>query len=233
MKRNLLLLLAVAFLASLIKINTATALMQPYSRSDDSRLRALESKQFHHDVNEYESPETKMARMIMEMSLENAENEKLKEEIKNEMANQVQAKQPAKTNEEICKASIGENSQYNTLLKKCECAEEYKLYNNKCISKLEHGNKYCEETIGINSKYDSEKDSCTTNEDYCKEKLGDNSKYSIVNNQCECVDGFILNENTCIDEKPNSTKGEQLEIENKPLSLSERFANFFQKLKFW
>lgn len=144
-----------------------------------------------------------------------------------------QAKQPVKTNGDICKASMGENSQYNTLLKKCECVEKYKLYNNKCISKLEYGIEYCKETIGINSKYDSEKDSCTTNEDYCKEKLGDNSRYSIANDSCECIDGFILNENTCMNEKPNDINIEQVETENKPLSFSKKIINIFQKLKFW
>jgi len=228
MKKNLLSLLITVFLVNLITVNIATALVQPYSNSSDSRLRALESKQFYHGMNEYESPGTKASRMVMEMTLENAKNERLKEEIKNEIASQNQIKQPIKTSAEICKASMGEDSQYNTLLEKCECVDGYKSFKNKCIDKLEYGIEYCKETVGINSIYDAEKDVCITNEEYCKEKLGDNSKYSIANDQCECMTGFVLSDNICIEERID-----KVEIENKPVSISERFVNFLQKLRFW
>jgi|GEM_PF-7062556 len=228
--------LGLVFLAivNLTTVNNAFASLLPLTEgglnSANTRTQEREIQNLKNEVyqKKYVDPSTSTARMIMEMSLENAENEKLKEEIKNEINSQNRINQPVKTNEEICKTSIGENSKYNASLKKCECADEYKLYKNKCISKLEYGNEYCKETIGISSKYDSEKDKCLTNEDYCKEKLGYGSRYSIGNEQCECVDGFILTDNVCVEEKK-----EEVKEESKLSNLSGIIFNFFQKLKFW
>lgn len=210
--------------ASLLPL-TESGLNSAKTRTQEREIQNLKNQV---NQNNYSNPTKSTTDLIMEMTQQNMANEKLKEEIMDEVESQKQISQPIKTKEEICKDSMGDNSRYNSSSKKCECVEEYKLFKNKCLSKLEYGNEYCQETLGINSMYDNENDKCLTNEDYCKEKMGYGARYSIGDEQCQCADGFVLVDNSCAKEKK-----EEIKIEPKPSSFSGRIINFFQKLKFW
>lgn len=205
--------------ASLLPL-TDSGLNSAKTRTQERELQNLKNRV---NQNNYTNPTKSTTDLVMEMSQQNAANEKLKEEIRAEMNAKNQKTQAAN-----CSESLGDNSKYNSDSKKCECAEEYKLYKNKCISKADYQDEYCKETIGINSKYDNENDKCLTNEDYCKEKLGYGARYSIGSEQCECTDGFAMNDNLCVEEKT-----EEMKTETKSNGISGRIINFFQKLKFW
>lgn len=228
-RKSILLSISLFLLVNLIKTDYASASLLPITESGlnsaKTRNQEREIQNLKNQVYQknYVDPGTSTANLIMEMSQQNAANEKLKEEIRAEMNTKTQKVQAIN-----CSESLGENSRYNSDSKKCECIEEYKLYKNKCIDKLEYGNEYCKETLGINSRYDNENDKCLTNEDYCKEKMGYGAKYSIGNEQCECMDEFTLNDNICVEEKKEEAK-----IETRPDSFSGRIVSFFQKLKFW
>ena len=185
----------------------------------ESRIRTLETESFNQDMESYESPASSTARLIMEMTAENAK----KEEIKNEILNEIKTQEKATEKIKEC----GENYRYNFSLNECECEDEYKLYKDKCLEKLEYWNEYCKETLGINSIYNPDEDNCITNEDHCKKILGENSKYLISEDKCVCKLGFDLNENNCIAEK----QPEIIKIENP--GIREKIGNFFNKLKFW
>lgn len=212
-----------------IEINYAFASVLPLTesglRSAETRTQQRKIQNLKNQVyqNNYVDPSKSTSDLVMEMTMQNKADERLKQEIKDEMN-----ASPKKTQTTDCGELLGENSKYNNESKKCECIEEYKLYGNKCMDKMEYGLEYCKETVGINSKYDSIKDACTTNEEYCREKLGNNAKYSIANDNCECADGVALIDNVCVEEKI-----EQVETETKSGGISSRIVNFLQKFKFW
>ncbi len=231
---NNLVILAVTLLIALAQSNYVSAYSLPITesglnsakiRNQERELQNLKNQVYQ---KSYADPATSTAKLIMEMSLQNAADEKLKKEIEKDMSAKLKKSQAIN-----CGDLMGDHSEYSKDLKKCECTDEYREYKNKCIDKAEYGLEYCKESLGLNSKYDSNKDTCVTNEAYCKEVMGDNSRYLISEGRCECDEGFILNEGLCV--KEQSADNSEIQPDGKFASwhVSEKIVSFFQKFKLW
>lgn len=231
MNKNLV-ILAVTLLIALAQPNHAFGYSLPITesglnsakiRNQEREIQNLKNRVYQ---NDYVDPGTSTAKLIMEMSLQNAADEKLKEDIAKSVSAKLKKSQVSN-----CSDLMGEHSKYNKEIKKCECTDEYKEYKNKCIDKAEYSLEYCKESLGLNSRYDSNKDTCITNEVYCKEVMGDNARYLISEDRCECGDGFTAADGICI--KEQSADNSEIQPERKFWHVSEKIASFFQKFKLW